>query len=89
MVDRMREPTVTAPPPPPVPPGQVPRLGALVDQLTQQVPELIRSEIRLARAEVSEKGERAGVGIGMCGVAGLPGSFALAPRVATVRGGHR
>jgi hypothetical protein len=35
-------------------------LGALVHQLTQQVPELIRSEMRLAQAEVTEKGHHHG-----------------------------
>ncbi|WP_107772489.1 phage holin family protein [Nocardioides sediminis] len=60
-----------------------PTLGALVNQLTQQVPELIRSEIRLAQAEVSEKGKRAGVGIGMFSVAGLLAFFAVATLVTT------
>ena len=58
-------------------------LGALVHQLTQQVPELIRSEIRLAQAEVAEKGKRAGVGIGMFSVAGLLAFFAFGSLVAT------
>ena len=60
-----------------------PTLGALVNQLTQQVPELIRSEIRLAQAEVSEKGKRAGIGIGMFSVAGLLAFFALATLITT------
>jgi uncharacterized membrane protein YqjE len=60
-----------------------PTLGALVNQLTQQVPELIRSEIRLAQAEVSEKGKRAGVGIGMFSVAGLLAFFAVATLITT------
>jgi uncharacterized membrane protein YqjE len=60
-----------------------PTLGALVNQLTQQVPELIRSEIRLAQAEVSEKGKRAGVGIGMFSVAGLLAFFGLATLITT------
>lgn len=63
------------------PEGQT--LGALVHQLTQQIPELIRSEVRLAQAEVAQKGRRAGVGIGMFSVAGLLGFFALAALVAT------
>ncbi|GAA1434452.1 phage holin family protein [Mycobacterium cookii] len=46
-------------------------LGALVHQLSQQIPDLVRSEIRLAQAEVAQKGKRAGVGIGMFSVAGL------------------
>lgn len=58
-------------------------LGALVHQLSQQIPELVRSEIRLAQAEVTEKGKRAGVGIGMFSVAGLLGFFALATLVTT------
>ena len=63
------------------PEGQT--LGALVHQLSQQIPELIRSEIRLAQAEVAEKGKRAGVGIGMFSVAGLLAFFAVATFVTT------
>jgi uncharacterized membrane protein YqjE len=63
------------------PEGQT--LGALVHQLSQQIPELIRSEIRLAQAEVAEKGKRAGVGIGMFSVAGLLGFFGVAALVTT------
>ena len=48
-----------------------PTLGSLVHDLTQQVPQLIRSEIRLAQAEMTEKGKRAGLGIGMFSAAGL------------------
>jgi uncharacterized membrane protein YqjE len=58
-------------------------LGALIHQLTQQLPELIRSEMRLAQAEVAEKGKRAGVGIGMFSVAGLLAFFAFGSLVAT------
>ena len=63
------------------PEGQT--LGALVHQLSQQIPELIRSEIRLAQAEVTEKGKRAGVGVGMFSVAGLLAFFALACLITT------
>ncbi|WP_374455922.1 phage holin family protein [Nocardioides sp.] len=63
------------------PEGQT--LGALVHQLSQQIPELIRSEIRLAQAEVAQKGKRVGVGIGMFSVAGLLGFFALATLITT------
>lgn len=58
-------------------------LGALVHQLSQQIPDLVRSEIRLAQAEVAQKGKRVGVGIGMFSVAGLLAFFALAALVAT------
>jgi uncharacterized membrane protein YqjE len=53
-------------------------LGALVHQLSEQVPELIRSELRLAQAELAEKGKQAGIGIGMFSAAGLLGFFGLA-----------
>jgi len=52
--------------------------GNLVSDLSTQIPELVRSEIRLAQAELAEKGKRAGVGIGMFSVAGLLGFFGLA-----------
>ncbi len=39
-------------------PGSDPTLGALVNDLTTQVPDLIRSELRLAQAEMTEKGKR-------------------------------
>ena len=48
-----------------------PTLGVIVHDLTQQVPQLIRSELRLAQAEMTEKGKRAGLGLGMFSVAGL------------------
>lgn len=50
----------------------------LVHQLSEQVPELIRSEMRLAQAELAEKGKRAGVGIGAFSAAGLLAFFGLA-----------
>jgi len=64
-------------------PGADPTLGALVNQLTTQIPELIRSEIRLAQAEVTEKGKRAGIGIGMFSAAGLLAFFGLATLITT------
>ena len=48
-----------------------------------QIPELIRSEMRLAQAEVAEKGKRAGIGIGMFSAAGLLGFFGFAVLLAT------
>jgi uncharacterized membrane protein YqjE len=60
-----------------------PPLGALVHDLTQQVPQLIRSEIRLAQAELTEKGKRAGLGVGMFSAAGLLGFLGLCCLVTT------
>ncbi len=61
-----------------------PTLGALVHDLTTQVPELIRSEIRLAQAEMTEKGKRAGLGLGMFGGAGIVALYGVGALVATV-----
>ena len=58
-------------------------LGALIHQLSRQIPDLVRSEIRLAQAEVAQKGKRAGVGIGMFSVAGLLAFFGIAALVTT------
>ncbi len=57
-------------------------LGAIVHRLTEQVPELVRSELRLAQAELTEKGKAAGVGAGLFSAAGLLGLFALATLIA-------
>lgn len=64
--------------------GSDPTLGAIVNQLTTQVPELIRSEIRLAQAEVAEKGKRVGIGVGMFSGAGLMGFFGFGTLLATI-----
>jgi uncharacterized membrane protein YqjE len=68
---------------PPVGQPGDPTLGALVHDLTQQVPQLIRSELRLAQAEMTEKGKRAGIGIGMFSAAGLLAFLGLGSLVAT------
>ena len=59
-----------------------PTIGALVHDLSQEIPELIRSEIRLAQAEVAQKGRAVGVGVGMFSAAGLLGFFAVGTLVA-------
>ena len=46
-------------------------IGAVVHRLSEQIPELVRSELRLAQAELAEKGKHAGVGIGLFSGAGL------------------
>jgi uncharacterized membrane protein YqjE len=60
-----------------------PTIGALVHQLSEEIPELVRSEIRLAQAEVAEKGKRVGLGLGMFSAAGLLAFFGLATLIAT------
>jgi uncharacterized membrane protein YqjE len=68
-------------PPPPAGPEDA-SLGSLVSSLSAQIPELIRTEMRLAQAEVAEKGKRAGIGIGMFSAAGLLGFLGLSVLVA-------
>ena len=58
-------------------------LGALVHRLTEQIPELVRSEMRLAQAELTQKGKKAGLGIGMFSAAGLLAFFGLATLITT------
>ena len=58
-------------------------IGALVHRLSEQIPELVRSEMRLAQAELAQKGKRAGLGIGMFSLAGLLAFFAVAVLIAT------
>lgn len=55
----------------------------LVKQLADQTTALVRQEVELAKAELSEKGKRAGIGAGMFGGAGLIGLFALGALTAT------
>jgi uncharacterized membrane protein YqjE len=58
-------------------------LGAVVHRLSEQIPELVRSEIRLAQAELAEKGKHAGVGIGLFSGAGLLALYGLAGLLTT------
>lgn len=55
----------------------------MVHRLSEQVPELVRSELRLAQAELAQKGRKAGLGIGMFSAAGLLALFGLATLIAT------
>jgi uncharacterized membrane protein YqjE len=58
-------------------------LGAVVHRLSEQLPELVRSEIRLAQAELTDKGKAAGTGIGLFSAAGLLALYALGVLLAT------
>src|SRR5919205_810322 len=50
----------------------------LVKQAAEQISLLVRDELRLARAELQEKGKHAGIGIGMFGGAGMFVFFGVA-----------
>lgn len=51
--------------------------GELMKQLSEQTSTLVRQEIDLAKAELTEKGKAAGVGGGMLGGAGIIAFVAL------------
>ena len=61
-----------------------PTLGALVQDMTEQMSTLIRNEFRLAQAEMTQKGKRAGVGIGLFGAAGILGLFGFGVLITTI-----
>ncbi len=52
-------------------------MGELFKQLSDELSTLVRQELRLAQAEMTEKGKRAGIGAGIFGGAGLIGVMAL------------
>ena len=52
-------------------------VGELLKQLSEQTSTLVRQEMELAKAELTEKGKRAGVGAGMFGGAGVLGLYAV------------
>jgi uncharacterized membrane protein YqjE len=52
--------------------------GELLKELSDHTTTLVRKEIELAKAELGEKGKKAGQGAGMFGGAGLFGVFAFA-----------
>ncbi len=58
-------------------------LTDLARQLSEQTTRLIHQEIELAKAEMTVKGKRAGIGAGMFGGAGVFGFYALGALTAT------
>ena len=63
-------------------PEQDKPLGELVQDLSRQTSTLIRQEMRLAQAELTEKGRHAGKGAGMFGGAGAVALYGVAALVA-------
>jgi uncharacterized membrane protein YqjE len=59
-------------------------VGDLVQRASQQLSQLVRDEMRLAQAEMTEKGKRFGKGGGLFGGAGLVGVLTLQALVVTV-----
>jgi hypothetical protein len=56
----------------------------LLKQLSDQTTTLVKQEIDLAKAELGEKGKRAGIGAGMFGGAGVAGLLALGALTACI-----
>ncbi|SEN46165.1 phage holin family protein [Actinacidiphila rubida] len=57
-------------------------IGTLVKQGSEQLSTLVRQEMKLAQAELTHKGKRAGIGGGLFGGAALLAFFGLASLVA-------
>lgn len=62
--------------------GQTASMAELVNRLSEQTTRLARLEVELAKAELIQKGKRAGIGAGMFGGASLFGLFALGALIA-------
>ena len=58
-------------------------IGDLLKQLSQETTTLVRQELDLAKAEMAQKGKRAGVGAGMFGGAGAATLLGLGALSAT------
>jgi hypothetical protein len=56
----------------------------LMRQLSEQTATLVRQELELAKAELTVKGKRVGIGAGMFGAAGVFGLYALGAFTAAV-----
>lgn len=52
-------------------------IGELLKQLAHETSTLVRQELELAKAEMTQKGRRAGPGIGMVGAAGVVALLSL------------
>lgn len=62
--------------------GSQASVAELVKQLSEQTSRLARQEVELAKAEMTAKGRRAGLGAGMFGGAGMLGVYAVGALVA-------
>jgi uncharacterized membrane protein YqjE len=52
-------------------------IGELFKQLSDDLSTLVRQELKLAQVEMTEKGKKAGLGLGMFGGAGVVGLLAM------------
>jgi predicted phage tail protein len=63
--------------------GSQESVAELVKQLSEQASRLARQEAELAKAELTAKGKRAGIGAGMFGGAGIVGLYTVGALTAT------
>ncbi|MCH1865977.1 phage holin family protein [Nocardioides sp. CFH 31398] len=61
-----------------------PTTGELLSRLSEQTSALIRSEMRLAQAEMTQKAKRAGIGAGLFGAAGVIALYGVGAAIATI-----
>ncbi|HEY5980525.1 MAG TPA: YhjD/YihY/BrkB family envelope integrity protein [Microlunatus sp.] len=73
---RIGDTVATAPPPDD-------SIAALITQMTEESSRLVRTELKLAQVEMTEKAKTAGVGIGAFGVAGVLALFGIGCLIAT------
>jgi uncharacterized membrane protein YqjE len=59
-------------------------LGTLVKQLSEQSTRLVRDELRLAQAELTEKAKRAAAGAGVAAAGGVVALYGLGAAIATI-----
>lgn len=64
------------------PPASEASVGELVSRVSEQTSRLLRDELRLAQAELTQKGKRAGIGAGLFGGAGVFAFYGLGALVA-------
>ena len=60
------------------------QIGDLVRQLSEQIPSLVRKELQLAQLEMTEKGKRAAIGVGLFGGAGMVALYGAGAVIAAI-----
>ncbi|MFI6266376.1 phage holin family protein [Micromonospora sp. NPDC051006] len=64
--------------------GSEPSTAELVQRATEQVSRLVRDELALAKAELTQKGKHAGIGLGLLGSGGALAFYGLGALCITV-----
>ncbi|BCJ55638.1 membrane protein [Actinoplanes sp. NBRC 14428] len=68
----------------PVRPGTDQSTSELVQKASEQITRLVRDEIALAKAELTEKGKHAGIGVGLFGGGGVLALYGVGALIATL-----